>query len=83
MTKDDPPSGISDDVPSDPTMLSMGTLVIRTWNEPDQTPGFRARLTYSQAPDAEPSSISTADPDEVLSVVRQWLSTRSAPPTEM
>lgn len=52
MTTDDRPSGISDE--SDPAMPAMGTLVIRTWHEPDQTQGFRARIIYSQAPvDAE------------------------------
>jgi hypothetical protein len=76
MTQDDPPSGVSDENESDPAMAA---LVIRTWNEPDQAPGFRARLTYSQAPDDEPRTISTADPDEVLRLVRQWLNARSAP----
>jgi hypothetical protein len=46
----------------------MGTLVISTWNEPDQTPGFRARIIYSQAPGDEPTTVSTAAKDEVLSV---------------
>jgi hypothetical protein len=73
MTKDDPPSGISVENEQVPAMPSMGTLVIRTWNETDQTPGFRARLTYSKSPGDQPGTISTVDPDEVLSVVRQWL----------
>jgi len=51
----------------------MGTLVIRTWNEPDQTPGFRARLTYSHSPGVKPKTVYTADPEEVVSFVRQWL----------
>lgn len=76
MTKDDRPSGISEEG-SDLAMPSMGTLIIRTWHDPDQTPGFRARVTYSQAPSGEPSTVSTADPDKVLSVVRQWLSAQS------
>ena len=83
MTNDDRPSGISDEDASDPAMPSMGTLVIRTWHEPDQTPGFRARVTYSQAPGDEPSTVSTADPDEVLSVVRQWLSAQPVPPGDV
>lgn len=83
MTKDDRPSGISDENESDPMMPSMGTLVIRTWHEPDQTPGFRARISYSQAPGDEPSTVSTADPDEVLSVVRHWLSARSVAPDDV
>ena len=81
MTNDDRPSGVSDE--SDPAMPSMGTLVIRTWHEPDQTPGFRARITYSKAPDDEPSTVATADPDEVLSVVRQWLSAQPVPPADV
>jgi hypothetical protein len=83
MTNDDLPSGISDEDESASAMPPMGTLVIRTWHEPDQTPGFRARLTYSQIPGDEPSTVSTADPDEVLSVVRQWLLARSVPPGEV
>ena len=77
MTKDDPPSGITGEDEQVPAMPSMGTLVIRTWNEADQTPGFRARLTYTQSQGDEPGTISTVDPDEVLSLVRQWLSARS------
>jgi hypothetical protein len=74
MTNDDRPSGDSDEDEADPALPSMGTLVIRTWNESDQTPSFRARVTYSQAPGDEPGTVSTAEPDEVLDVVRQWLS---------
>lgn len=83
MAKDDRPSGSSDEDESDPTTPSMGTLVIRTWHEPDQTPSFRARVIYSQTLDGEPSTVSTADPDEVLSVVRQWLAADSVPPNEV
>lgn len=60
----------------------MGAMVIRTWHEPDQMPGFRARLTYSETPNDEPGIVLTADPDEVLRVVRQWLSARSGPSRE-
>lgn len=79
MTQDGRPSGVSDENDSVPAMPAMAALVIRTWNEPDQATPFRARLTYSEAPDDEPSTISTADPDEVLRLVRQWLNARSAP----
>jgi hypothetical protein len=83
MTNDDRPSGISDEDEPAPVMPSMGTLVIRTWHEPDQTPSFRARITYSQAPGDEPTMVSTADQDEVLSVVRQWLSAQPVPPSDV
>ena len=83
MTKDDPPAGTAGEVQPDQAAPAMGTLVIRTWNEPDQTPSFRARLTYSQAPDDQPSSTLTADPDEVLSVVRQWLNARPGTPRQV
>jgi hypothetical protein len=83
MTTDDPPSGTSGEDQSDKAIPAMGTLVIRTWDEPHQTPGFRARVTYSQAPDDKPSSRLTADPDEVLSVVRQWLNARPGAPREV
>jgi hypothetical protein len=84
MTTDGPPSGLRlpDDDESDRAMPSMGTFVIRTWNEPDKTPGFRARLTYSNSPGAEPKSIYAVDPDEVLNVVRQWLHTPAEAPRE-
>jgi hypothetical protein len=82
MTNDDRPSGTSDEDDSDPAVPSMGTLVIRSWHEPDQTPGFRARIIFSQAPDDEPSTVSTADPDKVLSVVSQWLSAQTVPSGE-
>ena len=83
MTNDDRPSGSSDEDASDPAMPSMGTLVVRTWHEPDQTPSFRARITFSHAPGDEPTAVSTADPDEVLSVVRQWLSAQPVPPGDV
>ena len=83
MTNDDRPSGISDEDASYPAIPSMGTQVIRTWHEPDQTPGFRARITYSQAPGGEPGTVATADQDEVLSVVRQWLTAQPVPPNDV
>lgn len=51
----------------------MGTLVIRTWYEPNQLSGFRARLMYGRGPDDETNKTASADPDEVLSIVREWL----------
>ena len=79
MTNDDRPSDYLDEGESDPALPSMGTLVIRTWHEPDQTPSLRARITYSEDPSGEPRTVSTADPDKVLSVVRQWLSGQTNP----
>lgn len=73
MTSDDLPSGISAQEGADSAMPPMGTLVMRTWYEPDQVPAFRARLTYSQGPQNEPNTVATADPDEALSIVREWL----------
>lgn len=80
MTTDDPPPGPPGEFPSDQAAPSMGTLVIRTWDEPDQMPGFRARLTYSQTPDGVTTTVSTADPEEVLRIVRQWLNARPGSP---
>lgn len=51
----------------------MSTLVIRTWEEPDQTPGFRARLTYGSDLDDSTKTMATADREEALSFVQQWL----------
>lgn len=73
MTSDDRPSGTSDPNGTGSVMPSTGTLVIRTWHEPDQVPGFRARVTYSRGPNGEANTVSTADPDEALRIVRRWL----------
>lgn len=83
MTSDDRPSGISDSGGTESAMPYMGTLVIRTWYEPDQVPAFRARLTYSRRPDGESNTVSTADPDEALSIVRHWLFTQPGSPGEV
>jgi hypothetical protein len=53
--------------------LGGGTMVIRTWFEPNGQSSFRARITYGKATGAEPRRIATADREEVLDVVRQWL----------
>jgi hypothetical protein len=55
-------------------MPPTGTLVIRTWYEPDQVSGFRARVMYGRGPDGETNKTASANPDEVLSIVRAWLS---------
>jgi hypothetical protein len=54
-----------------------GTLVIRTWSGSHQTPAFLARVTYSQGHDGEPTMVTTADPVEILGIVRAWLSTQT------
>lgn len=82
MTCDDGPSGMADQGGTDSAMPPMGTLVIRTWCEPDQVPSFRARITYSQEPD-DPNTVAAADPDEALSVVRQWLFAQPGSPDEV
>lgn len=81
MTTDGPPSEFSDGDEPDREVPAMGTMVIRTWTEPDQTPGFRARLTYSQSPTSEPKTLYTVDPDEVLGAVREWLVSQSETPS--
>jgi hypothetical protein len=53
--------------------LSGETMVIRTWFEPNGESSFRARITYGKATGGEPNRFATADPDEVLDVVRRWL----------
>jgi hypothetical protein len=83
MTSDDRPSGISDPDGTNSAMPYMGTLVIRTWYEPDQVPGFRARLTYGRGPGGETNTVASADPNEVLSLVRQWLFAQPGSPDEV
>jgi hypothetical protein len=58
-----------------------GTLVISKWNEPNQPYGFRARLIFRQGVDAAPSFVQCADPEEILDIVRRWLSAKSGFPT--
>jgi hypothetical protein len=77
MTNDDGPSGISDHDGTDSAMLSMDTLVISVWREPDHVAGFRARVTSRQLPGNEPTTVTAADRDEVLAIVRHWLFARS------
>jgi hypothetical protein len=75
MAHEDGPSGVAGDG-TDSAALSLGTLVIRTWLEPEHEHGFRARVTATRVPDAGPTTVNTTDPEEVLAVVRQWLRTR-------
>lgn len=65
---------IGGSAPDRPQVPGGGTLTIRTWIEYDDESGFRARVTYSDG--AGQRSIATVDREEVLQVVRQWLSAR-------
>jgi hypothetical protein len=51
----------------------MRTLVIRSWEQHDHDGGFRARLTYDADQGDSPKTFATADPEEALNLVRQWL----------
>lgn len=80
MAHEDGQSGIADDgtdstMPSQSPSGAQGTLVIRTWWEPDHVHGFRARITFTPVPDAGPTTVTATDPEEVLAVVRKWLLT--------
>lgn len=77
MRSDDGRSGLSDQDGAGPVIPPMGTLVIRTWDEPDEVPAFRARLTYSRGPNVEPNMVTTADAGEALSIMREWLLSQS------
>ena len=81
MTDNDHSSEFFDDDTAASTMPPAGTLVIRTWYERERAPGFRARVTYSGVPGDEPGVVASADPDEVLTIVRQWLSDQAVPPS--
>jgi hypothetical protein len=80
MKDDDPLSGSSDEDQKESTATPRGTLVISTWNEPGQADSFRARVTYGQDVDAQPASVTYADPEEVLGFVRRWVFARSGSP---
>lgn len=64
------PAGEAGAVPENPVS---DTIVIRAWHEPGHPQGFRARITYGEPPGSGPSTIVTADPAEVLRVVKNWL----------
>lgn len=66
-------SGSPEDPPADPAVTESGTMIIRTWSEPGHPQGFRARITYGQTHALDVNTVSTADPDEVLRVVHEWL----------
>jgi hypothetical protein len=83
MTHDAELTGRSDQDRANSERRPVGTLVIGTWNEPNQNSGFRARITNIQHPGDQPTTVSTADPEEVVGVVRQWLLTQSGPPHEV
>jgi hypothetical protein len=55
----------------------MGTMIIRTWRESGHLGGFRARIIYGQTPGIDQSTVTTADPNEVLKVVQHWLAAQS------
>jgi len=87
MAHGDGQSGIADDgtdasapFPSRPE--AHGTLVIRTWWEPDHVHGFRARVTSTPFAEAGPATVTSADPEEVLDVVRRWLLARPGAGTQ-
>ncbi len=74
MANGDGPSGSAEHAEPDSVALPPSTtLVIRTWQEPGHQPGFRARITATPPSGAGMDMLATADPEEVLSAVRQWL----------
>jgi hypothetical protein len=79
MTNDDHQSKAFDQEDTASGTLRAGTLVIRKWTEPHQVEGFRARLTYSDELEDEPKTFSSADPNEILAIVGEWLLAQSGP----
>lgn len=51
-----------------------GTFVIRTWFEPGQESGFRARVTFGESQGGPHGTAAAVHPDEVLRLVEEWLS---------
>ena len=89
MAHGDGQPGIADDgtdsaAPSQsrPEAPAQGTLVIRTWWEPDHVHGFRARVTSTPPVKAGPATVTSADPEEILAVVRRWLLARPGAGTQ-
>jgi hypothetical protein len=75
MTKDQQSSDSAGDPRTNVMIPAAGLMVIRTWHEAVHPQGFRARISYGQSPDTDPSTLATADPAEILRVVREWLAT--------
>lgn len=73
MMRDDHPWPGSGDKTDDSEIPPVETMIIRRWQEPDHPRGFRARIIYGQTPGIARSTVSTADPNEVLRVVQEWL----------
>lgn len=55
------------------------TLVIRYWEEPGRPDPFRARVSYSHGPGEAPAYQYAANAEQVLSIVRVWLASLTAP----
>lgn len=64
------------DSADDPEVPAVETMIISRWHEPDHPQGFRARITYGQTPGRGPNTVASADPDEVLRMVQEWLACR-------
>jgi hypothetical protein len=68
--------GSTDDPGAEPVVPTLGTIIIRTWLESGHSRGFRARITFGPTPGYDQSTVTTADPGEVLEVVQHWLATQ-------
>ncbi|WP_426226428.1 hypothetical protein [Pseudarthrobacter sp. DSP2-3-2b1] len=77
MMNDD--DGSATDDADDREAPAAETMIISRWHEPGHPQGFRARITYGRTPGAGPRTVSTADPDEVLRVVQEWLASGPGP----
>lgn len=73
MTRNERPQVNANTDGTEPGEARMRTLVIRSWEEPDHDNGFRARLTYGDDQGDARQTFATADPEEALNLVRQWL----------
>lgn len=72
MTDQDRP-GPREDPTSESVFPPIGTIIIRAWFEPSHQRGFRARISYGEAPSYDQGTVATADPAEVLEIVQNWL----------
>jgi hypothetical protein len=57
-----------------------GIMVIRVWTEAGAANGFRARLTFGRPEGEETRSVVSADVDDVVESVREWLSAYAPSP---
>lgn len=56
-----------------------GVLVIRAWTEPGHERALRIRMTFTEDPSTEPTTVVTAETEQAVSALRSWLARLQEP----